>query len=344
MGIDIGGTYTNVGIAGVQNQKLNLLFSLDFKSNDLHSLVPAVKSTLSHAKTNYDIEVDVACVGAAGIVSPTNDYAQITNAKWDVSSKELMDKTSLSTVYIINDFQSIGYSINILDTTNKNDIFQIRAAKNNDDFLSEAKVVLGAGTGLGKSILTYNKHFNAYIPLPSEGGHEDIPVQNDFEMRIIRFIKKLRSITNPLTYEEVLSGRGIESLYLFFRTTGNFKETRFTDEIDNATHKASLISTYKDEDETCKETFRLFTRFYARCAKNFVLDTLARGGVYIAGGIAAKNKEIFTTPEFIEEFENAYRRTDFLKTVPISVIVNYNVSLYGACFAAMHKVQCKQQL
>jgi len=98
-----------------------------------------------------------------------------------------------------------------------------------------------------------------------------------------------------------------------------------------------LISKYKEKDETCKETFRLFTKFYGRCAKNLVLDTLARGGLYIAGGIAVKNKEIFMKDDFTSEFINGFRRDDFLKEVPVNLILNYDVSLYGACFAAMIK-------
>jgi glucokinase len=186
--------------------------------------------------------------------------------------------------------------------------------------------------------LTYDEHFNAYVSIPSEGGHGDFPAQNNLEIQLVEFVKKFRGISQPLSYEELLSGRGIESIYLFFRNKQELKDTQYTKEIDIADDKASLISKYKNLDSTCKETFRLFTRFYARCAKNLVLDTLARGGLYIAGGIAAKNKEIFSSKDFAEEFENAYRRIDVLKSIPIYVIMNYDVSLYGACYAAMYKM------
>jgi glucokinase len=342
LGGDIGGTNTNLGIAGVKNSKPILLFSLNFKSKELDSLVPAIDKTLTYAKNNYDIEVDFACIGAAGVVSPSNDSAQLTNVQWNVSSKELTNKTSLHSIYIINDFQTIGYSVNLLDPNNRNDIFQVRSGKNDMKSPTATKAIIGAGTGLGKSILTYDEHFHAYIPIPSEGGHGDLPVQSNLEMQLVRFVKKLREISQPLSYEEVLSGRGIESIYLFFRNTQELGDTQYTKEIDNAVDKAPLISKYRDLDGTCKETFRLLTRFYARCAKNYVLDTLARGGLYIAGGIATKNKEIFTSKDFTVEFENAYRRSDFLKTIPISVIVNYDVSLYGACYAAMYKLHSKQ--
>jgi glucokinase len=81
----------------------------------------------------------------------------------------------------------------------------------------------------------------------------------------------------------------------------------------------------------------LFTRFYGRCAKNIALDTLAGGGLYIAGGIAAKNKEIFVSKEFLDEFDRAYRRSEFLRKVPLYVILNYDISLLGACYAAVLK-------
>jgi glucokinase len=338
LGIDIGGTNTSLGIAGVKNSKPILLFSHNYKSTILDSLDPAINTILNNAKNNLKVDVNSVCIGAAGIVSLSNDFVQLTNAKLNVNLKELIDKTSLNSLFLINDFQAIGYGLNLLDFNNKNDIFQVRKGKSELNDIKPTKAIIGAGTGLGKSILKYDEEFNAYIPIPSEGGHADFPSYNDFELQLIEFVKDLRNITQPLSYEEVLSGRGIESIYLYLRKKEPHKKTQVTNEIDNAYDKTPLISKYRDIDETCKETFRLFTRFYARCAKNFVLDSLCRGGLYIAGGIAVKNKEIFSSKEFIEEFENAYNRTDLLKSIPISVILNYDVSLYGACFAAMYKL------
>jgi glucokinase len=138
-----------------------------------------------------------------------------------------------------------------------------------------------------------------------------------------------------ICYEELLSGRGLVGIYSFLHVTDNFEETQYTQKVDQAEDKAEAISKYRDLDETCKETFRLFTKFYARCAKNFVLDALATGGLYIAGGIASKNKEIFLTKNFLDEFENSFCRNDVLKQVPVYIVTNYDVSLYGVCFAAV---------
>jgi glucokinase len=291
---------------------------------------------LEYAKSKYNIEINSAGIGAAGVISKNSDFAKLTNIKWNVDLNELTQKTSLQSASIINDFQAIGYGINLLDIHNENDIFVVRGDKKES---KETKVIVGAGTGLGKSILVYDERFKAYLPIPSEGGHSDFPAQNDFETKLTNFIKNLRGISQPITYEELLSGRGLTAIYLFLRDEQQFEPTTFTDEIDSTDDKTPLISQYKTIDETCKEAFRLFTRFYARCAKNFVLDTMSTGGLYIAGGIAAKNKEIFTTRDFLDEFENTYRRSDVLKEIPIYIILNYDVSLYGACFAAMYNIE-----
>lgn len=343
LGIDIGGTNTNLGVAGIRNKRPTLLFSLNFKSQELPSLVPAIKDALNYAKDKYNVEIKNACIGAAGVVSPNKEYAELTHVKWNVNTKEILNGTTLNSAFIINDFQAIGYGINLLDYNNKDDIFLVKAGKTNINLSKETKAIIGAGTGLGKSILIYDERVDAYIPIPSEGGHGDFPAQDDFEIQLLNFIKKLRSISQPVTYEELLSGRGIESIYLILKEITETKETKYTKEIENATDKAALISKYRTEDKICGETFRLFARYYGRCAKNFVLDTMSTGGLFIAGGIAAKNKDIFTTKEFLSEFENAHQRKDVLKQTPIYVITNYDVSIYGACFAAMHNILDKRE-
>jgi len=336
LGVDIGGTNTNLAIAGIKNNKSELLFSLGFSSKELTSLIPAINETLAFSKNKYNIDISTACIGAPGVVSQSNGYAKLTNVSWNVSRDMILKKTSLDSVFIVNDFQIIGYGINLLKPGNENDIFTIRFEKKSSIDLKSTKAIIGAGTGLGKCICIYDKHFHAYIPNSSEGGHGDLPIYNKEEMQLVNFVKDTRKILQPLTYEEVLSGRGLENIYLYLRESNKNLQNKYLQEIDNSKEKSPLISKYKNVDKTCKKTFKIFTKYYARCAKNFVLDTMATGGLYIAGGIASKNKEIFASNDFINEFENAFRRSNILKETPIYIIVNYDVSLYGACFAAMY--------
>ena len=338
LGVDIGGTYTNFGIAGIKDKKPILLFSLKFISKELESLVPSIIQTLDYAKNEHNIDVYDACIGAAGVVSEAKDFADLTNVNWNVSTSEIVKNTSLKNAFIINDFQAIGYGINLLDHSNKNDIFQVRSETKKEYIAHRNRAVIGAGTGFGKCILFYDSHLKAYIPHPSEGGHGDFPVYTDFEEKLIHFIEKGKKDSFPVCYEDVLSGDGLESIYNFLMKEKKYKASECHDIIENSIEKASVISRFRKTDELCKETFLYFTKFYGRCAKNFVLDTLATGGLYIAGGIAPKNSDIFQTDEFLFEFENSQKRKKILKKIPIYLVMNYDVSLYGTCIAAMHNM------
>ena len=328
MGVDIGGTNTNIAIAGVSKKIPKLLYSLHFKTKELSSLIPALNETLNYSKNQLDISISSCCIGGAGVVSREHDMVNLTNVSWDIDAATIKKHTSLTDIYMLNDFQIIGYGINLLNPENPQDLIVIKEG-GEEKTNTSTKAVIGGGTGLGKSILAYHNELNAYIPLSSEGGHTDCPIYNNEELELAQYItNKILGIDEPITYEEILSGRGLENIYAYLHQTNTFNETIYTKEIDDADEKAPLISRYQSIDETCKEVFRIYTLFYARCAKNIALDSMATGGIYIAGGIASKNKKIFQT-------QTSYRRIDVLKRIPIYLIVNYDVSLYGACFAAM---------
>ena len=158
LGIDVGGTSTNLGIAGIKHSKPNLLFSLRFKSQELKSLIPAVNEMFSYARKNFDIKDDdivSSCIGAAGVVvSSKQNFVDLTNVPWDVDIKKLLAQTSLTKAFIINDFQAIGYGINLLDPKNQNDMIEIRKRE-------RPKVSLHAT----KAIITNHTHINkGFVP------------------------------------------------------------------------------------------------------------------------------------------------------------------------------------
>ena len=332
LGIDIGGTNTNLCIAGVKEKKPVFLYSLNFHTENLNSIIPAVKKTLDFSIKKYNIKIEKACIGAPGIVSSDNKSADLTNISWNVKSDEIIDNTALRSVYILNDFQIIGYGLNFLKNDKKEDILTI---KKGEKTKNQTKAIIGPGTGFGKTILSFNKENDLYLPLKSEGGHADFPIRNSYELELTKFVKDFRKIKNPITYEELLSGRGIKNIYYFLRSKNKEENSQISKEIDNSKEKAELISKYKDKDIICSETFKLFTKFLSRSLKNFSHKTMATGGLYIAGGIASKNKEIFRKDYFLNEFENAYKRSDVLKNIPIYLIKNYDVSIFGACLCAI---------
>ena len=325
LGGDIGGTNTNLGVFGVKNNLPGLILSFHFKSNELKGLHDAVNETLAYIQEKRKIKITKACFAVAGVLSPNKDFAKVTNAKWDVSKNLLLKKTKLKDLILINDFEAVGYGINMLS---KKDIAIIKKAKKNP---KAPILVVGAGTGLGKTMLVYDEHYKSYKPIPSEAGHSDFPAQSKFELDLIDFIKKYKKIKTNVSYEQVLSGQGLTNIYLFLRKNKKFPVTKHTKEIDKNNFSPELISKYRKSDRICREAFKIFKAFYARFAKNFALDCLAFGGVYIAGGIAPKNRDSFDNA-FVREFEKNYKHADVLKRIPIYLISNYDVGLLGAGF------------
>ena len=322
---DIGGTNTNLGIFGIKKNSPEILISFHFKSKEIKGLNQPISEVLEYAKNNSNIKITKACFAVAGVLSNKKDYAKITNAKWNVNKSKLLNKTKLKNIILINDFEAAGYGINML---NGKDIMAVKRAKKTTN---GPVLVIGAGTGLGKSALLYDNYHKSYIPIPSEAGHSDFPVQNQQELQLVEFIKKNKK-TGQVSYEDVLSGRGLGSIYLFLRKNGKINPTKYTKEIGESKNQAELISKYRKTDKTCMEAFKLFKTFYARFARNFALDVLPYGGVYIAGGIAPKNTDIFDS-EFVKIFEQNCKFAHILKKIPIYLVLNSNVGLLGAGFA-----------
>ncbi len=332
LGADVGGTTTNIAVAGVKNKNITLLFSLDFETKHLQGFFPALTRSINFAKEEYDIHLSKGCIGAAGIVSSDLSYVDLTNIPWNIDTKEIIKKTSLSSLFILNDFQVLGYSLNTVNMQDETEVIPIR--KTASHHLKETRILLGSGTGLGKTILRYDNNHQLFHAYSSEGGHVDIPIYSTDELALIEWIRNKKHANYPVTYEDILSGSGLTDIYSFLRLKNKFEETEYTKIVDETADKPALISKYRIADRYCEETFRLFQNFFARCAKNLALDTLALGGVFIAGGIAIKNKDIFLSNEFKKQFNQCYMQKDFIQKVPIYLLSNYYASLKGACFAA----------
>src|SRR5260370_38945158 len=78
------------------------------------------------------------------------------------------------------------------------------------------------------------------------------------------------------------------------------------------------------------KTFEMFVDIYGAEAGNLALRVLARGGVYLAGGVAAKNIDQFTDGRFMNAFLRKGRFQHILAAIPVNLITNPKVGLLGA--------------
>ncbi len=307
---DIGGTNANLCIAHYDDPITitNQVRKPTQKQAEFSKLISQYLSTIENPPKE-------GCFAVAGPVH--NQRVEMTNAGLVVDANEIQKNTELNRVLVINDFDAVGYATNILDPLD----FQV--LNRGVAEIGAPRAAIGAGTGLGKSILLYDQKAQAYLPHSSEGGHVDFPFSS-----IEEFIYA-EGVGQP-TYETFLSGRGLELLYQGVR------RTRYPDEPE--TQYAMEISQKRKENLCCHETMELFVKFFARCARNFAIDLLATGGIYLAGGIAASNADAFKNgfmEEFIRHGNPKYRA--LLEKIPVTLIKNYGISLKGAaCALTLH--------
>jgi glucokinase len=87
-------------------------------------------------------------------------------------------------------------------------------------------------------------------------------------------------------------------------------------------------------DPLAVKALELFVATYGAFAGNMALATLAHGGVYIAGGIAPRIVAKLQEGTFMRAFNDKGRFSDLLKTIPVYVVANPRVGLYGALLEA----------
>ena len=319
---DIGGTNANFAFFLVDGGVPKMLRSMHYKSKDITDFTSVVQDVLAHAHKELGVTITTACLAAAGVISERRDFSKPTNASFAIDVTALIEKTSLRCVTMANDFEVIGYGLDLIDVSSVIPVHRGAQQKKGN------KAIIGAGTGLGKCILVWDKDRNYHIPVASEGGHADFAPHTDLDFELVRFIQETEHFTCPVSWEDVLSGNGIQRIYRFFQKRNNSLLAHMS-LAANGPHPDEIFNSRALDDHSAR-TFELYAALYGRCAKNFALDALALGGVYIAGGIAAKNIPLFQQPNFLYEFTACGKQRDILMKMPLFVISDYNVSLYGA--------------
>ena len=81
---------------------------------------------------------------------------------------------------------------------------------------------------------------------------------------------------------------------------------------------------------------KLFATILGAEAGNLALKTMSTGGVFIGGGIAAKILPLLQEKSLAEAFWRKGRFLEFMKNIPLRVILNDRAALLGAARYALH--------
>ena len=317
---DIGGTKTILAVFSSGKESVPLV-EKTYKSNDFQGLEAMIADFLSRT----EIKISHACFGVAGPVS--RDRALLTNLDWEIDSRSVEKDTGLSHVMLVNDLVAVASAVPFLESK---DLFTINKGIPDP---AGTIAVIAPGTGLGEAFLTWNGlHYQAF---PSEGGHADFAPTTDLEMELLAW---LREKIDHVSYEQVCSGLGIPHIYSFLKEKGYGRETDWlASELRKAPDPNPVImegALGKRKCSLCQQTLAMFVSILAGEAGNIAVNLLARGGVYLGGGIPGRILPALREKKFVAGFCRKGRMAGLLREIPVYVILNTKVALLGAAILA----------
>ncbi|OLP20128.1 glucokinase [Leptolyngbya sp. 'hensonii'] len=346
---DIGGTKTILRLIkadaiqpGKLFPELTTLHRQTYPSREFPDLVPLVKQFLAEAETRLGetLQPERACFGIAGPV--VDQTSKLTNLSWFLTSDRLERELQISQVQLINDFMAVGYGILGLTPA---DLCTLQMGQPNP----QAPIaVIGAGTGLGQGFLVPLP--GGYRVFPTEGGHADFAPRSELEFQLMHYLLEKHNITR-VSVERVVSGQGIVPIYEFLRDREVAPESpelmevfrtwkREIGEEEKTVDPAAAISrvAMAGQDYLCQRTMEIFLEAYGAEAGNLALKLLPYGGLYVAGGIAAKILTLIQQGGFLASFLHKGRLTPLLQEIPVHVVLNPEVGLLGAALYAAQPV------
>lgn len=254
-----------------------------------------------------------AVIAVAGPV--TGDRIPLTNADWVIEPLKLIADLGVDTVIVLNDFEAQALALPSLDDS----VLESIGAGVVHEF--GAKIVIGPGTGLGAAAMIHAA--DTWVPIPGEGGHVELGPVSDDDYRVWPHIERL---DGRIGAEQVISGNGLLRLA---------RAVAAADGADRNYAGPEEVTLAADQGDTvAQHTMEIFVRALGRVAGDFALIFLARGGVFLAGGIAPKIDRHLKTGAFREAFEAKAPHEALLKTIPTWLVRHPNPALEGlAAFA-----------
>jgi glucokinase len=247
--------------------------------------------------------VEAACFAVAGPV--LENRAEVTNLKWVMDAAILAKAFGIHDIALINDFYAIALGVPLLEPS---DCLPLHAGKRRP---REPIAIIGAGTGLGEAVVVWSG--DQWNVVPGEGGHADFAPQDETQADLLL---ALLDRYDHVSWERVCSGMGLVNIFSFLG--------------GGDADPARVAALAEAGDPVGRKTFEIFVDIYGAEAGNMALRVLARGGVYLAGGIAAKNTKFFTDGRFVNAFLRKGRFRDMLSEMPIDLITDEKVGVRGA--------------
>lgn len=306
---DIGGTNARFGILTDAHAELKEFETA--KTADFDGLEAAAEAMVL---SRTAIAPRSAVLALAGPIN--GEEVPLTNCDWIIRPKALMRALQLDEVVLVNDFEAQSLALPSLNDADLQLIGDVEMAENG------TKVVVGPGTGLGAAGMIHTGAI--WVPVPGEGGHIDLGPVTDDEFNLWPHFEKEHG---RISAEALLCGRGLVRLY-------NGVASWRGRPADLGDPSAITSAALAGSDDIAEESLNIFCRLLGRVAGNLAIAFMAKGGVYLAGGISQKIAGFLAESDFRSAFVAKAPHEGLMNTMATAVIIHEKPALLGlAAFA-----------
>lgn len=319
---DIGGTHARFELLGCSEATWQVQARTRFPSDSCASLHAAMERALAVLARESREEVHSAWLAVAGPVSAGR--GRLTNLGWEVDAESLARACDLPAVHVVNDLEALAFGVATLDESGLLILQQGRVDP------TAMGVVIAVGTGLG--VAAWRRRDGVVEVFASEGGHADLAPGNVRESRILA---DLGSRHGHVSWERALSGGGLVELYRLHCQGDPAAPAR-----GQWLHEAAAVADLacEDGDHHATAAARMFIDLLAGFAGNTALQWLARGGVYLSGGVVDGLLPLLNRkPGFVERFQDKGRMSPLLAELRISVPLVPDLGLRGIGLMAQQR-------
>ncbi len=301
---DIGGTNARFAILDGPEDELGPVTIL--QTADFVTIDEAIRALLAERAPARPRSIILAVAG------PVNgDEIPLTNCPWVVRPRRIIADLGFVDVAVVNDFEAQALAVVSLGADHLDQI------GGRPEEIDATRVVLGPGTGLGVAGLVRTRH--AWVPVPGEGGHIDIGPRTERDYQVFPHIER---IEGRVAGEQILCGRGIVNLYRAVCAADGVPSVHDA--------PAGVTGAWLDgSDPRAVETIGLFSTYLGRLAGDLALVFMARGGVYLSGGIPQRILPALKAGAFRAAFEDKAPHSHILRDIPVRVVTHQLAALSG---------------
>ncbi|MBI4189020.1 MAG: glucokinase [Betaproteobacteria bacterium] len=316
---DVGATKTLLEVGTLREGRWRPAFGRRYGAVD-HPSFDSLLQAFFHewvAQRRAGEEITRACFGVAGPMF--DNRVQMTNLAWVVDGSAICAGFGIPHVRVVNDFAAAASGIEMLHDAD------LVALQPGEPIAAAPRVVIGAGTGLGVAYLIWAG--GGYQVIAGEAGHAGFAPSTLEQFELWR---DLYSRHGRVAVERVVSGPGLVRIHEFIERCEG-RPAAPADELRVSVTPAAIThAALQSGDPLCVRALDMFVSCYGAVAGDHALAVMARGGVYVAGGIAPKILPRLLEGGFLAVFNARGAHSDAVRKIPVSVVTNERLGLLGA--------------